>query len=168
MEIWKDIPELNKKYQCSNYGRVRRINKDPRCVKYKCLKLQTNKRSGYYYANPTTTYRKMVHRIVAELFLENTYNKKCVNHKDLNKKNNNADNLEWVTYSENSQHAQANNKLGRMCVILKDVHTNVTYSSIKDACNKLNYPYKYVAKKINENGSYKNLIKVEKIYKTLF
>lgn len=29
MEIWKDIPELEGKYQCSNYGMVRKQNKGP-------------------------------------------------------------------------------------------------------------------------------------------
>ena len=166
MEIWKDIPELNGKYQCSNYGRIRRINKDPRCQKYKYLKLQTTK-TGYYSVNPTLTYRKMVHRIVAQLFIENKENKKYINHKDLNKKNNHVDNLEWVTPSENSQHAQDNNRLGRMHVILKDIYTETTYNSIKDACDKLSYPYKYAAQLIKKNGNYKNLIKVAKTYKTL-
>jgi hypothetical protein len=166
MEVWKDIPELNGKYQCSNYGRIRRINKDHRCNKYKYLNLQCTK-DGYYSVNPTLAYRKRVHRIVAELFIENKENKKYINHKDLDKKNNHVNNLEWVTPSENSQHAQDNNRLGRMHVILKDIYTNTTYNSIKDACDKLNYPYKYVSEIIKKNGNYKNLIKVEKIYKTL-
>lgn len=166
MEIWKDIPELNGKYQCSNYGRIRRINKDIRCEKYKYLKLQTNK-DGYTIVNPTRNYRQSVHRIVAELFIENLNNKEFVNHKDLNKKNNYVDNLEWVTASENSQHAQENNRLGRMHVIVKDKNTDIVYNSIKEASIKLLYPYKYISKIIGKTGSYKNLIKIEKIYKTL-
>ena len=52
-----------------------------------------------------------VHRLVANLFIENNENKPCVNHKDGNKKNNNVSNLEWVTYSENTRHSF--DKLGK-------------------------------------------------------
>jgi hypothetical protein len=46
-----------------------------------------------------------VHVVVAKTFVENTLSKLCVNHKDGNKLNNNINNLEWLTHSENTQHA---------------------------------------------------------------
>ena len=48
---------------------------------------------------------KFIHRLVAEKWVTNPDNKEQVNHKDGNKLNNSADNLEWVDNQENRNHA---------------------------------------------------------------
>ena len=63
---------------------------------------------GYYQINlcidgKCKTF--MFHRLIAQAFLDNPNALPCVNHIDGNKLNNEISNLEWVTYSENTQHA---------------------------------------------------------------
>ena len=98
-EIWKDIPsELvkgTKGYQISDYGRLKNI-------KGKILK-GTIHPSGYRLVNIFKDRGKYaIHRLVAQVFLPNFYNKPYVNHKDHNKANCKLYNLEWVTPSENN------------------------------------------------------------------
>lgn len=45
-----------------------------------------------------------VHRLVAKAYIPNPHNKRTVNHKDYNKKNNHCDNLEWMSQKENIHH----------------------------------------------------------------
>jgi hypothetical protein len=47
-----------------------------------------------------------VHRLVAETYIHNIKNLPQVNHIDENKKNNNIDNLEWVTAQRNVEHSK--------------------------------------------------------------
>lgn len=55
--------------------------------------------------NDGTWKNVLSHRMVAIAYIDNPNRKPCVNHIDGNKKNNHVSNLEWVTYSENTQHA---------------------------------------------------------------
>ena len=52
-----------------------------------------------------------LHRLIAYFFIPNPENKPCVNHKDLDKMNCHADNLEWVTHSENTIHWHKEDKI---------------------------------------------------------
>jgi hypothetical protein len=44
---------------------------------------------------------KRIHRLVAELYIENLNNLPCIRHKDGNKENNSKENLAWCDYLEN-------------------------------------------------------------------
>ena len=63
-------------------------------------------RVSLYNKDDKLTYSYMVHRLVAQSYLDNPNDKEVVvNHKDGNKLNNHKDNLEWVTPEDNSKHA---------------------------------------------------------------
>lgn len=53
----------------------------------------------------------LLHRLIAEHFIDNPYKYPCVNHKNGFKDDNRIENLEWCTKSENTLHA-FNNNLG--------------------------------------------------------
>lgn len=64
--------------------------------------------NGYHVVNlyiPGISHRKhRVHRLVANAWIDNPYNKPHINHKNFNTIDNRTQNLEWVTSSENHKH----------------------------------------------------------------
>lgn len=122
MEIWKDIKNYKGLYQVSNIGRVKsldhiRQNRDGlTCISKGKLLNPGKDNKGYMIVvlsknGKTKTYR--IHRLVAESFIDNPNNYKCVNHKDENKANNNIDNLEWCTYKYNNNYGTKPQKISK-------------------------------------------------------
>ena len=111
-EIWKAIEGYEGKYEVSNLGRVRSLDRtiiggaynSPMFRKGTILKPQPKGYSGYVglrLCKDGKGENVYIHRLVAKAFIPNPDNLLDVNHKDENKKNNRADNLEWVTRKEN-------------------------------------------------------------------
>ena len=99
--IYNDV-DYGDRYLVSNFGRV----KNAKTGYVRNFKLY--KGNNYYHMNiiidgKTKTIK--IHRAVAQNFVPNPDLLPEVNHKDGNKLNNYADNLEWVTNKENQIHA---------------------------------------------------------------
>ena len=110
MEVWKKI-ENYPNYEISNLGNVKSYH----FKKPKNLKKELN--LGYYrvvLCNKGISKRFLVHRLVAKAFIENTENKIEVNHIDECKKNNNVENLEWVTHRENIQFSKTKKSISKI------------------------------------------------------
>lgn len=102
-EVWKQIKDFPN-YEVSNRGRIRNAETHyiikPQLSSSGYLTVRIRKRHGDY-DKPALN----IHRLVAETFVDGWAPDLHVNHKDGNKLNNCASNLEWCTRKENSQHA---------------------------------------------------------------
>lgn len=110
--MWKDIKGYEGLYQVSNLGRVKSLDRyvNGRIGKqfiYGRILINCSQVNGYKYValckdGNKKTFR--IHRLVAQAFISNPYNKLEVNHKDEDIINNLVGNLEWSTPKENANY----------------------------------------------------------------
>lgn len=120
-ESWCDIPGYVGRYEVSDLGRVRSVSRlvptsrrngkiGTRRIKSKVLALHTwgAKYPGVVLVSDDgTKCRRMVHRLVAEVFVPNPGECEVVNHIDADTFNASAANLEWCDQSQNVRHSYA-------------------------------------------------------------
>lgn len=115
---------------------------------------------------------RRVHRIVAEVFIQNPLNKPCVNHKDRNRANFHISNLEWVTYSENVKHSVENGGRDNWTRNNSGLNNpNVKYNwkmicAIRDLYNTENYSQNELANMFNLSQGRISKIVNNKIWKS--
>lgn len=109
-EEWRPI-EGHPNYEVSNMGNVRSMerltligNGAKRIDNARVMRQQKLGRTGYLQVTLTGHRKFAVHRLVALAFCDGHSPELIVNHKNGVRNDNRAENLEWVTYSENSAH----------------------------------------------------------------
>lgn len=118
MEIWKSVNGYEGYYEISNLGNVRSLDRIiflGNSFKLKRGKKLTINNAGSNYSHVQLSKnnkikRKYIHRLVAEAFIPNPFNKKEVNHINENKRDNRVVNLEWATRQENINHSNIGTK----------------------------------------------------------
>lgn len=163
-EVWKQIPGYNDKYEVSNLGRVR--NTETGHV-LSSLKSGQGYRSVWLYDLTLKTNRKrwivLVHRLVAEAFVPNPRGFTEINHKDEDKTNNAANNLEWCDRKYNCNYGtlQVRRSAKAKIPVLQYDKTGVflkEWASPVDAMRALNIDrtsiYKCCAGKLRSAGGF--------------
>ena len=89
-------------YEANELGDIRKIGSNQ-------LLKQWLDKDGYKIVALSNRKIYRAHRLIALTFIENPEGKPVVNHINHIKQDNRVENLEWVTYSENSKHSYLDN-----------------------------------------------------------
>lgn len=142
-EIWKEIESYNGFYKISNKGKV--INKYGKLIKPII-------QNGYVYVHLCKNYNDkcvLLHRLVAIHFIPNPDNLPEVNHKDENKLNNEAPNLEWCTAKYNSNYGTRNERRGKP---IQCIETGKIYWGARELERQTGIKHNNIAKAISNNS----------------
>ncbi|MBR2732732.1 MAG: HNH endonuclease [Selenomonadaceae bacterium] len=149
-EIWKEIPGYNGCYLISKTGKVysRKIGREMK---------QIDRGNGYLFVrlcNGGKTKNVMIHRLVAFAFVPNPCGYVEIDHIDGNKKNNNCENLHFVSHVDNMRNPNTKNKRydaikkkqGIPVIALLNGNIVGKYSCLMDAARDLGLSCSHIAK----------------------
>lgn len=153
-EIWTDIKGYEGLYQVSNLGRVKSL----KCNREKILKPF---RYGEYIAVELLKEKgkkgksRAIHRLVAEAFIDNSENKREVDHINTIKSDNRVENLRWVTPKENMNNPLTRKNLsdgiGKKVICL---NTNMIFKSMTEASKYYNTSIASISQCCNNKTNY--------------
>lgn len=151
MTQWKDITELNGKYEISDEGEIR--------VKGTQKELHgfLNKVTGYrevVLTHEEKEYYKLIHRLVAEEFVDNPNNLPQVKHIDGDKGNNCAANLVWVKCQGNKRKGVKRGSLNK----IRRTDTDEIFRSISAAARSVGGTQPGLTYALSSNRKYKGVM----------
>jgi hypothetical protein len=162
MEIFKKII---KNYEVSNTGLAKSL---PHYNTKGIILKQSLNPCGYLYVHLGRNKQCSVHRLVAQAFIPNPLNKRCINHINGIKTDNRVENLEWCTHKENERHSKdilGNDKTGE-----NNGNSLLKEFQVKEIRNKY-IPRKYsifkLAKEYRVSHGLIHLIITNKIWKNV-
>lgn len=141
MKVWKEIPGWEGYYEISSLGFIRGVKRKIRTgntERYAYQKLLSTRLNNWGYwevrlSKDGITTTQFVHRLLALTYISNPLGKQFVNHVNGNKADNRLENLEWVTHSENIQHAFDNNLIANRGKKVIDNCTGKIFADTKEA-----------------------------------
>lgn len=151
-EIWKDIAGYEGYYQVSNLGRVKSLNrkiisgKGNRFTVGEMILKQTSDGRGYLNVGLTNQHGRKgfrVHKLVALAFVPNPNNYKEINHKDEDKTNNRADNIEWCSRLYNCNYGSRNERISKSRIGRTGLQSNCPCVPIVQYDKQMNYIAEY-------------------------
>jgi len=157
-EEWKEVIGFEGFYKVSNMGRVKSLEKTWKCghingTQHRTIEEKIRKtyieKDGYVSVILIANKKRekwLLHRLVAIHFIENKNNLPTVNHKNGDKKDNRASQLEWLSFSDNHKHAyktglkvSAKGGENKNAKIVLNISNGIFYNSAKEAWQTTNY-----------------------------
>lgn len=151
VEEWRPVVGYEGLYEVSNLGRIKSLKRVCFTGKYyreinEKIMINHFGTNGYLSIVLSKNGKKspkMIHRLVAEHFLENPYNLPEVNHIDENKSNNCVWNLEWCTREYNANYGTKSKRVGekqskKVYLYNENDILVATFNSTVEAAKKLN------------------------------
>lgn len=153
--MWKTIKGYEGLYEISDKGEVRSFDRVLPCghnsshIRKGKILTPCGNGKGYlqiYLIKDGKAKKFYIHRLVAEAFIDNPNNYPIINHKDENRSNNEASNLEWCNHLYNSNYGHCRQKISDshnkkpVIQVLPD-GTEVRYESshYAERCTQINH-----------------------------
>lgn len=138
-EEWKPVVGFEGLYEVSNFGNVKSI-----CAgrwKSTMIRKPVPDRDGYLTVNLKKNGKYVcakIHRLVAKAFISNPNNLPQINHKDEDKANNRADNLEWCDCRYNNNYNDRPKRFYKPVIQLTDDGREIQrFESVKAAAESI-------------------------------